>query len=187
MKSGQLSADSARSVVMSLRLIFAIALWIGLGSSNGIAADDPKPASSRADQINKELSPKLVTIHADKIRLREALQQLTKQTRIEVEDRRRKEKADDPELKLNLKAVTFWQALDAIAKEADLRVGLYQRSGTIGLIDGPHIQLPVSYDGIFRIVAGRITAVHEFETDQRFCVVNLEIAWEPRFQPLFLE
>jgi hypothetical protein len=145
------------------------------------AADEPKTP------VLKELAPKLVTLKNDKIRLREALKQLAKQTDTTVEDRRRKEAADDPELKLDLANVTFWQALDVIAKEADLRVSLYQRDGKIALVDGPHIQLPVSYSGLFRCVVRRITTVHDLETDLRFCVVNLEIAWEPRFRPLFVE
>jgi hypothetical protein len=146
-----------------------------------VAADEPKTS------VPKELAPKLVTLKSDRIRLREALQQLAKQTDITVEDRRRKEEADDPELKLNLANVTFWQALDAIAKEADLRVSLYQRDGKIALVDGPHIQLPVSYSGLFRCVVRRITTVHDLETDLHFSIANLEIAWEPHFRPLFME
>src|SRR5262249_61979388 len=75
----------------------------------------------------------------------------------------------------------------ALAREPGLRVSLYRRNGKIALVDGPHIQLPVSYSGLFRCVVRRITAVHDLETDLRFCVVNLEIAWEPRFRPLFVE
>jgi hypothetical protein len=165
-------------------LVLAGALILG---ARPATADDPKPGGSRAEEVKKDLAPRLVTLTAQKIRLREALKQLTKQTRIEIEDRRRTEDAGDPELKLDLKAVTFWQALDSIAKEADLRVGLYQRGGALALMDGPHVQLPTCYDGLFRIVLRRITAVHDLETDQRFCIANLEIAWEPRFRPLFLE
>src|SRR5262249_52956143 len=162
------------------RLLFAVLLSF----PSLAAADEPKIT---AKDSPKELVPKLVTLKHEKVRLREALRQLAKQTEITVEDRRRKEEADDPELKLNLANVTFWQALDAIAKEADLRVSLYQRDGKIALVDGPHIELPVSYSGMFRCVVRRITAVHDLETDLRFCVVNLEIAWEPRFRPLFVE
>ena len=32
---------------------------------------------------------------------------------------------------LDLKGVTFWQALDALAKEADAQVSLYQRDGVL--------------------------------------------------------
>src|SRR5262249_14326803 len=127
-------------------------------------ADDPKPSPSRAEQVKKQLAPKLVTIQADKVRLREALEQLSKQTGIVVEDRRR-DRSDDPEVKLDLKDVTFWQALDAIAKEADLRVALYQRGGAIALVDGPHVRLHVCYDGLFRIAVKRITALYDLESD----------------------
>jgi hypothetical protein len=161
------------------------AFWF-LGALGASARADDDSKVSPAAQLKKELAPKLVTLQAEEIRLSEALNQLARQTGIEVENRS-KDGADDPELKLNMKAVTFWQALDAIAKEADRRVALYQRGGTIALADGPHVQLPVCYDGLFRIVVRRITAVHDLETDRRFCVASLEIAWEPRFRPLFLE
>ena len=164
--------------------VCSIAL-VATTSASPLRADDDSRISSAA-QVKRELAPKLVVLKGERIRLTEALKQLAKQTGIEVEDRR-KEGADDPELRLQLEAVTFWQALDAIAKEADLRVGLYQRAGAIALADGPYVRLPACYDGIFRIVLRRVTAVHDLETDHRFCIANLEIAWEPRFQPLFLE
>jgi hypothetical protein len=86
-----------------------------------------------------------------------------------------------------LDGVTFWQAIDAIARVADLRVALYQRGGTIALTDGRHVRLPVCYDGLFRVTVKRITAVYELEADARTYVATLEIAWEPKFRPLFLE
>src|SRR5262245_7891638 len=148
--------------------------------------DRPKSNASRPEQVKQQLAPKLVTIKAEKMRLREALKHLTKQTGIEVEDRRR-DSSDDPELKLDLKSVTFWQALDTIAKEADLRVALYQRGGAIALADGPHVRMPVCYDGLFRIAIKRITALYDLETDARAYLATLEVAWEPRLRPLFLE
>jgi hypothetical protein len=157
------------------------------GSTRILLADDPKPASAGVEAMKKELAPKLVTLHAEKIKLHDALRQLAKQTGIEVEDRRKPETVNDPDIALDLKKVTFWQALDQIAKEADLRVNLYQRGGIIALTEGPNTNLPISYDGLFRTVVRRVTAVHDLETDQHFCLLTLEIAWEPRFHPLFLE
>jgi hypothetical protein len=166
---------------MRRRLLLAFVL---LGLPAPSVADDPKPAKAKDEP--KELVPKLVTLKVEKLPLRQALRQLTQQTGIVVEDRSRKQPMD-PELRLDLTNVTFWQALSAIAKEADQRVSLYQSGGKIALVDGPHIQLPVSYSGLFRCVVRRVTTVHDLETDLRFCVVNLEIAWEPRFRPLFVE
>jgi hypothetical protein len=173
-----------RHAIFACLLIVSATLVYGAKRAR---ADDAKKGGSRDEEVQKELAPKPVTLTAEKIHLREALKRLAEQTGIEIEDRRRAEGAGDPVLKLDVKNATFWQVLDAIAKEADARVGLYVRSGAIALVDGPHVRLPVSYDGLFRVSLRRISAVHELETDQRFCTANLEIAWEPRFRPLFFE
>src|SRR6516164_4760839 len=109
---------------MRLRSFFVLSVAFSLGSARFTNADDPKPALSIAETMKKELAPKLVTLQAEKIKLRDALRQLAKQTGIEVEDRRRPENVNDPEIKIDLKKVTFWQALDQIARETDLRVNL---------------------------------------------------------------
>jgi hypothetical protein len=137
-----------------------------------------------ADEQSKELQPRRVTLKTDKMPLRDVLKELTKQTQIPIADRRTC--SGDVVLKLDLRNVTFWEALDAIAKEADVRVSLHERGG-IGLVDGPHLQMPVSYDGLFRTVVRRLTTVHDLETDAHFLIATLEIAWEPRFRPLFIE
>lgn len=164
---------------------FLVAAVLAMPSA-GRPADDP-PKAPRPDAVPKDLAPRPVTIRGDKIKLSDALKQLAEQTDIAVEDRRRKAEGDDPELKLGLKAVTFWQALDAIAKEADLRVALYQRDGKIALVDGPHVQLPTSYSGIFRLTCRRMTSVHDLESDARVTVAQVEVAWEPRFRPLLID
>jgi len=172
---------------MRLHSVLVVCAAISANWAQFANADDPKTAPSIAEMMKKELAPKLVTIQAEKIKLHDALRQLAKQTGIEVEDRRKPENVNDPEIKLDLKKVTFWQALDQIARETDLRVNLYQRGGVIALTEGPNTNLPISYDGLFRTVVRRVTAIHDLETDQHFCLITLEIAWEPRFHPLFLE
>lgn len=134
--------------------------------------------------VLRDLGPRLVTLQGQ-MRLGQALEQLQKQTGITVVDRR--DGGEEPLLKLNLDKATFWQALDTIAREADVQLSLYDKDGKIGLRDGPHRSLPVSYSGMFRVTAKRITAVRDLDTDTHLCTVNLEIAWEPRFQPLFFQ
>jgi hypothetical protein len=146
----------------------------------------PGSTASAADATAKEFAPTLVSLNGDKVLLSDTLKQLAKQTGIAVADRRRKG-ASDPKLNLNLKNVAFWQALDAIAKETNLRVDLYQPDGRLALVNGPHQSMPVSYHGLFRVAVKRISATHDFETGTRFYIANLEIAWEPRFQALLLE
>jgi hypothetical protein len=126
--------------------------------------------------------PKRVTIQADKILLSQALKQLAEQTGIPVE----RSTKGDPELKLALKQVPFWLALDAIARQAKARPYLFQRNGRVALVDGGPEQ-PVSYSGIFRTSVRRVSSVRDFETDAHYCIVSLEVAWEPGFQPFRLE
>lgn len=119
------------------------------------------------------------------VSLSEALEELEKQTGVAVEDRRNNQQ--DPKLNLDLNKVTFWQALDEIARDADVRVSLYERDGTVAIQDGPHRAFPISYSGIFRIAVRRVTATHDLDNDSRMTNVQLEIAWQPGFRPFFLE
>jgi hypothetical protein len=150
------------------------------------ACVSPGPTLLATSAPDKEFAGSLVSLSGDSVLLGDALKQLAKQSGIEVLDRRRKG-ADDPKLKIDLKNVPFWQALDTIAKQSNLRVDLYQPDGRIALVNGPHQSMPVSYHGLFRIALKRLTATLDFETGARFYVANLEIAWEPRFQALLLE
>lgn len=137
-------------------------------------------------QVLRDLSPRHVSLQGIAIPLEQALEQLHKQTGIEVVDRR-ENAGEIPALKLKLQKATFWEALDAIAKEADLTIGLYERDGKLALREGPYRALPVSYSGVFRTQCKRITLTNQLDTDARTCVLTLEITWEPRFMPLFLE
>jgi hypothetical protein len=135
-------------------------------------------------QARQSLVPRLVTLQGDAIPVSQALQEIARQTEIEVEDQR--QNAGDVRLKLDLKGVTFWQALDAVAREADARVYPY-RGGKVALVDGPHHQMPTSYHGIFRVAIKRIAAVRDLETDAHFYIALMEVAWEPRFRPFLLD
>jgi hypothetical protein len=139
----------------------------------------------RDEQIQRDLAPKLVTIDAE-MTLSQALAELEKQTGIKVEDRR---ESDDPKMKLKLDKVTFWQALDAIAKESDARIDYYRGSKGLGLEKRPegYVNPPVVYDGIFRATVRRVTAVRLLESDNSNYVADIEVAWEPRFRPFRLD
>jgi hypothetical protein len=137
-------------------------------------------------RTRKELSPRRCTIRNSAIPLADALTELTKQTGIQVAAHVEGKQAESA-LKLDLAGVTFWQALDAIAKEADLRVAFFQKDSLIALVDGPSKEVPISYDGIFRTTVSRLELMQDYRTEAHYLVVHLEIAWEPRFQPLFFE
>ena len=140
----------------------------------------------REAQALRELAPKLADFPEEPIALASALERLESQTGVHVDDRRQKTE-ELPPLRLRLHKATFWQCLDAIAREADLKVSLYQPESRIALIDGPFVAVPVSYHGIFRISVDSLMTVHQLTQNQRLCILGLEVAWEPRFRPLFLQ
>src|SRR5262249_19030717 len=117
-------------------------------------ADEKKKPDAPAAADNRSTEIKKVTIQEKEIELRKALAELAKQTGNEVVDRRQGK--DDVKIRLDLKGVTFWQAVDAIAKAADANVAVFERDLKIALTDGPFQALPTSYDGMFRIRINRI-------------------------------
>ncbi len=117
--------------------------------------------------------------------LTEALAQLFKQTGNLVADRRQSKTV--PTLKLDLDQVAFWPALDAIAQAAGCGVSTYQSDGQVALVTSAPRPAPVVYQGIFRIVAKKIRVAQDAEAGTHTCTVTLDIAWEPRFEPLYFE
>jgi hypothetical protein len=164
------------------------------GKEEGLSAEQKRRLASvrstlKGAEAQKNIQPRLCTIQNQAIPLSKALEELTKQTEIKVEDARQNA-GDDPKLKLGLNKVTFWQALDTIAREADLQVNLYQKEGTPVLMDGPHREVPTSYSGVFRLTVKRLTTdrIPELEAQGgHFLTLQLELAWEPRLRPLFWE
>jgi len=82
--------------------------------------------------------------------------------------------------------VTFWPALDEIARQLDARVSPYQQDDAIALIDGPYRAVSVSYHGLFRTVVKRVLLTQDEDTANHTCAVHLETAWEPWFQPFYV-
>jgi hypothetical protein len=144
-----------------------------------LPADEPAPALPPPQ-------PRLFTLDADKVPVSKALDELARQTGVRVEDRRGE---GDPAVAVHLRAVPFWQALDAIASAARARVYLYPRSGRITLVKAPpgsHYP-PVSHDGFFRCALKKVGNTLDLESGADVCTVWVEVAWEPALQPLLLE
>jgi hypothetical protein len=117
--------------------------------------------------------------------LEKALAEIAKQTGNVVEDRRMKKEEEKRSIDVN--GVPFWQALDQLARDTDTRIDVYQKDGVLALVDGPYREQLVSYNGIFRTVIKGISAHHNFDTDMGYDEVSLEVTWEPRFKPFFIE
>lgn len=137
------------------------------------------------DDAKGALAPRTVTLEKKGISLAEALAQIHEQTGSNVADRR----LSKTDAKLNLKLVRapFWQALEVIAKGADARISPYQADGSIALVDGPYRPAPVHVHGPFRIAVKRLTLDRNLETGTHSCLTQLEVCWEPWFQPFYLD
>lgn len=154
----------------------------------GVASVEAPPAQSQAPKAKDAPAKSLVVKHVTlqgAMPLSKALQAVQQQTGIEV----RRGTDDDPQTRDNLKLdkMPFWQALDEIARSADVRLSLYQRDGKLAMVAGPYREVPVCYSGPFRISLKRLVAIRDFETNGHGILAKLEVAWQPPFQPFMLE
>ena len=168
----------------AVAVVLAGLFWSGLAAPPSPAGAGPQDKPPAGDSP-KELAPKTVTLQGKDVPMKAALTALFKQTGNRVADRRQMKA--DTRLKLNLEKAGFWQALDAIAREADARISLFEQDGALALVDGPYRELPVSVNGLFRTTVKRIDLTHVLEADAHYATLLLEVAWESRFRPFFVE
>lgn len=116
--------------------------------------------------------------------LAQVLQRLQKASGIPLRDNR-SNRTPAP-ITLHLKEVSFWQALEEIAKQVPARLSPYAGEGTVALLDAAGPTPPVSLHGPFRSSLRQVSVTNNLETGQRYCVVHLDVTWEPGLQPLLL-
>jgi len=135
------------------------------------AVADLKPRPFVAPQ-----GPQALSVH---------LAALEKQTGSALLDRR--SKANDPKIELKIKERNYWQAVRDIAEAVGCGLSLFDPAGP-SLIEGRfNRKQPVSIDGIVLAAVKRWTLVRDEETGSHVAMVTLDIAWEPRFEPFYLE
>jgi hypothetical protein len=134
-----------------------------------------------------QVMPRTFTFQGKDESLGEILAALAKQTGIVVLDRR----LDKTEDRLTLKheQAPFWKALDDIATASKTRVSLYEPDGRLALVSTPlaTTRNSASYQGMFRTVIKTIGINQDLETGVSNLIVQLESAWEPRFEPFLFE
>jgi hypothetical protein len=136
-------------------------------------------------ETSTTVTARMVTLSEAGLPLSKALAEIEKQTGIRVEDRR---KAGDPALKLTLRQVPFWKAIDAIADEVGASVYLLPREGRIALVKPlAKTKLPISYSGPIRLAIKRVTVSRDLENNAQHATASMEVAWEPHLQPFLLE
>jgi len=166
---------------MSTRsLSLFLAAMVLLGQPQVRAEDDEAVARTK-----KELLPRPITLNAERLPLSNALAELARQTGNHVADRRQTK--TDPGLKLDLNHSTFWPALEAIAKAAGCGISTYQPDGKVALVDGSLPSVTTVYQGIVRVFIVGIAVSRDDKAGTHVGTVTLDIAWEPRFEPLYLE
>jgi hypothetical protein len=182
----------------------ALASLIKLGPRILPMLPDPAtlPAGHRKDQIEKlraalrqaedDINPKAsrVTLEGKGIRLTEALRQLQKQTGNVVSDLRERLGAEvtNPALDLEIRDKPFLEALDQIAKQAEVMTEFYTGDGSVGITTGETPpKTPIQYSGPFRIALKQIGLVRDFAAGSATANVQLDAAWEPRLRPMLLK
>jgi hypothetical protein len=124
-----------------------------------------------------------------------AFDELTKQSGNALVDyrERRSQEERDPMIKVDLKEVPFWQALDTVLDAAELSLDNYdEETGALAYVARGEGMLPrvgrASYAGLFRLEPTRIEAVRDLRnTENRSLRLFLDATWEPRVQPIVLE
>ena len=130
-----------------------------------------------------------VTIQAKAIRLSEALGLIQKQTGNGITDLREQlgGEVTNPAFDLDIHDVPFHEALDRVARLAEVSVNAFTGDGTIGITAGMPSKDPlIQYVGPFRVAFKQLTEVRDLQAGTSAASAQLEVAWEPRLRPMLL-
>ena len=130
-----------------------------------------------------------VTIQAKGMRLSDAIGQLQKQTGNTITDLREQLGAEvtNPAFDLDLRDVPFHEALDRVARLAEVSLNASTGDGSIGITSGlPPKEPLVRYVGPFRVAFKQFTELRDFQAGTTTANAQLEVAWEPRLRPMLL-
>ncbi len=125
----------------------------------------------------------------------QAFAELTKQSGNELVDYRERQNQEvrDPMIKVELKEVPFWQALDTVLDAASLSLYNYdEEKQALAYVARGEEAVPrighAAYSGLFRLEPTRIEAVRDLRNPaNRSLKLTLDAAWEPRVRPIVLE
>jgi hypothetical protein len=125
-----------------------------------------------------------------KMTLEELRASLEKQTGNKIVDYRARlgQRESNPQLAMEVKNAPFWQALDIILDKTNL--GVYPFSGRDGLAlqerepGEPDRSKRATYAGPLRLEVNRLVAERRPAVEAGTLSVNLQIAWEPRLEPI---
>jgi hypothetical protein len=149
-----------------------------------------------AEQGN--LGASKVTIQGKGIRLSEAVRQLQSQTGNAITDLREQlgTEVTNPSLDLDIVDKPFFEALDIVARKADVVPNFFTGDGSVGLMAGPMTPEAegtpaadgryVLYPGPFRVAFKQVFATRDLQAGSGSANAQFEVAWEPRLRPMLL-
>lgn len=146
-------------------------------------------ATLRQAEEETSLGASRVTIQAKAIRLSEALGLIQKQTGNGITDLREQlgGETTNPAFDLDIHDVPFHEALDRVARLAEVSVNAFTGDGTIGITAGTPSKDPlIQYVGPFRVAFKQMTEVRDLQAGTSAASAQLEVAWEPRLRPMLL-
>jgi hypothetical protein len=147
-----------------------------------------RAALQRAEEETKT-GASWVTIQAKGIRLSEALSQLQKQTGNAITDLREQLGAEvtNPAFDLDIRELPFHEALDRVARLAEVSINAFTGDGSIGITAGTPPKDPlIQYVGPFRVAFKQLTEVRDLQAGTSAANAQLEVSWEPRLRPMLL-
>jgi hypothetical protein len=138
------------------------------------------------------IKPSLITLHGQSMPLAKVLAVLEDQSENKIELKDISPAQSDLRITADFDKMPFWQALDRVLDQTALSVNPYGRQRAIELIGRGVGRRPrneaVCYSGPLRVEALQVTSQRDFRDPAgNWLRVKLEIAWEPRLQPIGLK
>jgi hypothetical protein len=138
--------------------------------------------------------PSKVTL-TGKMLLSQAMAEISKQTGNKVIDYRERFNQDafDSKILVDLKAVSFWEALDTVLDDAELTLYNYdEERSTLAFTSRGENARPrlgnAYYSGLFRFEPAKIEATRDLKNSVMHALrLTVEAVWEPRVTPIVIE
>jgi hypothetical protein len=138
--------------------------------------------------------PSKVTL-TGKMLLSQAMAEISKQTGNKVIDYRERFNQDafDSKILVDLKAVSFWEALDTVLDEAELTLYNYdEERSTLAFTSRGEDARPrlgnAYYSGLFRFEPSKIEATRDLKNSAMHALrLTMDAVWEPRVTPIVIE
>ena len=141
-------------------------------------------------QAAKSVEASTVTLHGQ-LKVSKMLAEIQKQTGNKIADLPRTADASipDPEIAVQFDKTPFWTALDSVLDQAQLSIYPYGQPGALQIVPRGPNDLPrtgrAAIQGPMRIEPVSVTAKRELRSSSPPALqVSLEVAWEPRLQPI---